>query len=337
MNWAEPNFLLLLLAIPLLLILLALGGMWQKKRFGKFAEQRFHKFFLAEFSRFHSILKNILLIIAIGFLIIAAARPRWGEEVQIIEKEGLDIAICIDVSKSMEATDIRPNRLQRAKDHISLFIDQLSGDRIALIPFAGESFVQLPLTDDYQAAKMFLGLLDTDTIPVPGTNIGHALKTAATMFQEPDRERIIILISDGEDLGGQGISIAESIAEQGIVIHSLGVGSVEGTSIPIRSAGGNIEYARDSSGNVVITKLDTDTLNRIAMTAGGSFYHVTPRHAEIYEILRDIETLEREKYEAREYIRHRERYHFFAGFALLLIVLESMIVYKKKVARERNL
>ncbi len=337
MNWAAPNYLLVLLAIPVLLILLSLTGLWQRKRFLKFAEQRFYSFFMSGYSRFHWLLKNVLLVLALMFLIIAAARPRWGQEVQIIAKEGLDIAVCIDVSKSMEATDIRPNRLKRALDHISLFIDRLEGDRIALIPFAGESFVQLPFTDDYQAAKMFLNLLDTDTVPVTGTNIGYALETAANAFPEPEKERIIILISDGEDLAEKGVTMAKRIAEEGIIVHALGVGSTEGSPIPLVTPQGNVEYAKDSAGNVVITQLDADNLTRIAQATGGRFYHVTPHQSEIYEILRDIQSLEREKYEAREYVRHKERYHYFAFIALLLLIAESLIVHKKKVHRERNL
>jgi Ca-activated chloride channel family protein len=272
-----------------------------------------------------------------SFLIIAVAKPRWGKEAQVMTKEGLDIAVCLDVSKSMEATDIRPNRLQRAKDHISLFIDQLSGDRIALIPFAGESFVQLPLTDDYQVAKMYLGLLDTDVIPVTGTNIGYALETAANTFQEPDRNRVIILISDGEDLEQEGIIIAEKIAQEGIVIHTLGVGSTEGSPIPIKLPNGNLEYAKDSGGNIVVTRLDTETLMKIANAGNGEFYPITPHQAEIFEILRAIETLEREKYEAKEYVRDKEQYHIFVMIALILLIIESLILTKKRVTRPRNI
>lgn len=336
MNWAAPDYLLLLLAVPILIGLLGFHSIRQKQQFKKFAETRFFDFFLAGFSRFHWTIKNLLLVLALLFLIIAAARPRWGQEVQIITKEGLDIVISIDVSKSMEATDIRPNRLQRAKDHISLFLDMLQGDRIAIVPFAGESFVQLPLTDDYQTAKMFLGLLDTDTVPVPGTNIGYALETAANAFQDHEREKVIVLISDGEDLGGEGIAIAERIADKGIIIHTLGVGSAEGSPIPVRTPQGNIEYAKDEAGNVIVSRLDVNTLARIAQVSGGRFYHVTPHQAEIFEILRDIEALEREKYEAREYVRHSERYHYFAGLALFLLLLESLILYRKKTEKERN-
>jgi len=337
MNWATPNILLLLLVIPLLIILLGLARIWQQKRFNRFAEQRFFSFFLADFSRFHWTFKNILLILALVFLVIAAARPRWGQEVQIITKEGLDIVFCIDTSKSMEATDIRPNRFQRARDQISLFIDQLQGDRIALVPFAGESFVQLPLTDDYQAAKMFLNLLDTDTVPVPGTNIGYALETAANVFQEPDKNKVIIMITDGEDLGGEGISMAEKISEESIIIYTLGVGTTEGSPIPIRTPEGDTEYAKDDTGNVVISRLDVDTLSRISRASGGKFFHVTPHQAEIFEILREIEAIERDKYEARDYVRYKERYHYFAAIALLLLLLESLIIYKKNVTEGRNL
>jgi len=337
MNWGSPKLLYLLLILPLLFVLLSLTGLWRKGRFSKFAEEKFYSYFLSEFSNFHWILKNIVFVLALLFLIIAAARPRWGKEAQIVTKEGLDIAICIDVSKSMEATDIKPNRLQRAKDHISLFIDRLNGDRIALIPFAGESFVQLPLTDDYASAKMFLSLLDTDTVPVMGTNIGYALETAYNSFQDSETNKVIILISDGEDLEQEGIDMAKKIGQQGAVIYTLGVGSYEGSPIPIRKSNNNIEYAKDESGNVVITKLDAKSLTEIAQVTNGRFYRITPHQAEIFEILKAIEGLEREKFEAREFVRYRDKYHYFAAIALFLLAIEFLFLTKRKVVKSRYL
>jgi Ca-activated chloride channel family protein len=337
MNWGAPKLLYLLLLIPVQLIVLGLSGYIRKKKFQRFAEERFFNHYLGSFSNFHWILKNLLFILALTFIIVAAARPRWGKEAQIVAKEGLDIAVCIDVSKSMDAADLKPSRIQRAKDHVSLFIDQLKGDRITIIPFAGESFVQLPLTDDYPSAKMFLSLLDTDTVPVPGTNIGYALETAFNTFGESDRNKIIILISDGEDLEDEGIEMARKIGKENVIIHALGVGSPQGSPIPIKKRNNNIEYAKDAQGNIVITKLDTKTLTHIAQAGGGRFYQVTPHQAEIFEILKAIETVERDKYESKEYVRHREQYHYFAGFALLLLILESLILTKKKVVKMRHI
>ncbi|MCK4696139.1 MAG: VWA domain-containing protein, partial [Candidatus Cloacimonetes bacterium] len=165
MQWGNPYLLFLLLLIPIFLVYLGIANHKRKKNFEKFAESRFYEYYMQEFSTFHWSLKNVIFIFAIFFLIIAIARPRWNKEVQIVKKEGIDIVVCIDVSKSMDAQDIKPSRIDRAKDQISLFIDQLKGDRIAIIAFAGKSFVQCPLTNDYGAAKLFLNLLDTETVP----------------------------------------------------------------------------------------------------------------------------------------------------------------------------
>jgi len=329
MQWGNPNILYVLAVIPVLIFLIIISGYLNKKRFKRFAEEKFYDFFLNRFSFFHWNFKNFFLLLPMILLIIAAARPQWGQEVQIIQKEGLDIAICIDVSLSMKASDIRPNRLQRAKDQISYFFDKLKGDRVAIIGFAGTSFIQLPMTDDYQAAKLFLGLLDTDSVPVPGTNIGNALLTAQTAFPDPDRNKIIVVISDGEDLEEQGVEIAKELGDKGIIIHTLGVGSPEGSPIMIQNPQGNQEYAKDNNGNIIITKLDTDVLSRIAREGNGRFFMVTPHQAEIYEILRTIEELEKDKYDAKEFVRYQERYLYFAIIALISIILESLILYNK--------
>ncbi len=331
MQWGNSNTLYLLILIPLLSLTVFFLSYRQKRRFEKFSDKKFFSFYLGEYSLFYSILRAILILFAMIFLIVSSARPQWGKDVQLVRKEGLDIAICIDVSKSMEADDIKPNRLQRAKDQIALFIDKLKGDRVAIIPFAGESFIQLPLTDDYNAAKMFLNLLDTNTVPVAGTNIGSALETAMSAFVEPGRNRIIILISDGEDLEDRGVEVAKKAAESGIIIYALGVGSREGSPIPVKNAQGNLEYAKDRSGNIIISKLDVDVLNMIAHSGNGKFYLVTPHQSEIFEILRAIESMEREKYDAQEYVHFVERYRYFLLTALILLLIEALIVNKRKV------
>jgi Ca-activated chloride channel family protein len=269
------------------------------------------------------------------FLIIALARPQWGKEVQIVKKEGIDIVICLDVSKSMNAVDIEPNRLARAKDQINLFLDQLRGDRIALIAFAGESFVQCPLTDDYGAAKMFLDLLDTESVGTYGTDIGGALDKAMQLFSQKNKHKVIVLVSDGEDLAENSIDIAKDAAKQGAMIYSLGIGSTEGTTIPIKNENDDVTYAKDDAGNIVFTKLDISTLSQLAQIGNGKFYPITPQQSEIFAILQRINQIEKQKFDSREYVRYKERFSYFVVLALLILLIEIMIIPRKEAEYKR--
>ncbi len=330
MFWGKINLLFLLLLIPLFFFFLGFARFRRKKEFRKFADDRFYHFFLQRFSNFNWNLKNVILIIALLFIIIALAKPRWDKEVQIVKKEGIDIAVCIDVSKSMDATDIQPSRIERAKDQISLFIDQLKGDRIALVAFAGESFVQCPLTNDYGAARLFLNLLDTETVSSYGTDIGGALEKALDLFGEKDKHKVIIVVSDGEDLEENAVKIAEKAGKQNAMIYTLGVGSPEGSTIPIQKKNGNMEYAKDDEGNIIFTKLDVNTLSQVARVGNGNFYPITPKQSEIFSIMKNINLIEKKKFDSKEFVRYKEQYHYFVIFALLLLVIESVILYRKK-------
>jgi Ca-activated chloride channel homolog len=335
MHWGKPYLLFLLLLIPVFFILIGFAEHRRKKNFQKFAESRFYDFFMQEFSVFHWSLKNIVFVLAILFMIVAVARPQWNKEVQIIKKEGIDIVVCIDVSKSMDAQDIQPSRIERAKDQISLFIDQLKGDRIAIVAFAGRSFVQCPLTDDYGAAKLFLNLLDTETVPSYGTDIGGAISKAITLYGEDEKHKVIIVVSDGEDLEEQALEIAEDAAKQNAIIYTLGVGSPDGSTIPIKDSSGNTVYAKDDKGDIVFTKLDISILTQIAKTGNGRFFPITPRQSEIFEIMKNINSIEKKKFDSREFVRYKEQYKYFVLAALILLLVESMIIYKKKVKFKR--
>ncbi|MCD4817836.1 MAG: VWA domain-containing protein [Candidatus Cloacimonetes bacterium] len=335
MHWGKPYFLFLLIIIPAFLVLIGVINHGRKKRFLAFAEERFYNFFMQEFSVFHWSLKNALLVIALLFIIIALAQPQWGKEMQIVKKEGIDIVVCLDVSKSMDAQDIKPSRMERAKDQISLFIDQLKGDRIAIIAFAGKSFVQCPLTDDYGAAKLFLSLLDTETVPSYGTNIGSAIEKAMTLFGEQQKHKVIILVSDGEDLEEMAIKKAENAVKEGGILYSLGIGSSEGSTIPLNDESGNVAYAKDDEGNIVFTKLDASTLIQIAETGNGDFFPITPQQAEIFEIMKNINSIEKSKFDSRQFTRYKERYNYFLIPALLILLIEYLILIKKKTKFQR--
>lgn len=335
MRWGNPYLLFLLILIPIFFILIGLSEHRRKKNFTKFGESRFYYFFMQEYSAFHWGLKNVLFVIAILFMIIAIARPRWNKEVQIVKKEGIDIAICLDVSKSMDAQDIQPSRIDRAKDQISLFIDQLKGDRISIIAFAGRSYVQCPLTDDYGAAKLFLSLLDTESVPSYGTNIGGAIEKAISLFGEEEKHKVIIVVSDGEDLEESAIDIAKEAIKQNAIIYTLGVGSPEGSTIPLKDESGNSIYAKDDKGDIIFTKLDINTLTQIAKIGNGRFFPITPQQSEIFEIMKNINEIEKKKFDSREFVRYKEQYKYFVVAALILLILEALIIYKKKVNFKR--
>ena len=335
MRWGSPNILFFLILIPIFIFLIGLANQKRKKQFEKFAEIRFYNYYFQEFSVFHWFLKNFILIFSILFLIIAVARPRWNKEIQIVKKEGIDIVVCIDVSKSMDAQDIKPSRIERAKDQISLFIDQLRGDRIAIVAFAGKSFVQCPLTDDYGAAKLFLNLLDSETVPSYGTDIGSALETAMSLFGEDEKHKVIILASDGEDLEENAVSIADEISKKGAIIYTLGIGSLEGSTIPVQNGSGNISYAKNDKGDIVFTKLDINILSQIARTANGRFFPITPQQSEIFEIMKNINSIEKKKFDSREFIRYKEQYKYFVIACILLLLIESSVIIKKKVKFKR--
>ncbi|MCF7858211.1 MAG: VWA domain-containing protein [Candidatus Cloacimonetes bacterium] len=337
MQWGNPYLLFLLVIIPVFLILIFAANHSRKKNFAKFAEVKFYDFFMLEFSSFHWIFKNFLFVGAIFFLIIALAIPRWGKEVQIIKKEGIDIVIALDVSKSMDATDIQPSRIKRAKDQISLFIDQLKGDRIAIVAFAGKSFVQCPLTNDYGSAKLFLDLLDTESVGSYGTNIGAAIEKSLELFHEKEKNKVIIIVSDGEDLAENAEKIAAKAAQQNAIIYTLGIGSPEGSTIPITNKQGDVVYAKDDKGDIIFTKLDINTLTQIARKTRGRFFPITPQQSEIFEIMKNINSLEKKKLDSKEYTRYKEQYHYFVIIALLFLIIESFIIYRKKSKLNRVL
>jgi len=292
-----------------------------KRRFGQYADDNFWEFYFKDWSFFHFRLKAVLLVSAFAFIILALVRPQWDNETQDIKRSGLDIAICIDASKSMDATDIVPTRLQRARDQITAFIDEQKGDRIALIPFAGIAFIQCPLTDDYDAAKMLLNSVNTNSVPVWGTDIGKALNVAGSVFDKKTKTKVVVLISDGEDLNDSAVKEAKELAQQGIIIYTMGVGTPEGATIRLTSEDGFDVYDNKE----ITTKLDNKTLEKIASVAGGEFFMITPAQDEIQTILKHISTQESSKLSSLRISLYKEQYHLFAIVALLLLIIETLM------------
>ncbi|MCB0278772.1 MAG: VWA domain-containing protein [Calditrichaeota bacterium] len=277
-------------------------------------------------------IKRSFILSAFFFIIIAMANPQIGTKLEEVKREGIDILVALDVSYSMMAEDIAPNRLMKSKFEIREFIDRLQGDRIGIIPFAGIAFTQCPLTLDYSTAKLFLDLIDEYTIPEPGTSVGSAIRTAINSFPSKERKyKVLIVITDGEDHESDIIDVSKEARDNGIVIYTIGVGSLEGVPIPIYDENGNRQgFRKDRSNNIVTTKLDAETLRQIASTTGGRFYHVTPESPELDEITTEIASMEKKELGSKEYTSFEDRFQIFLFVAIILLFIEFFISERAK-------
>ena len=262
------------------------------------------------------------------FLVLALSRPQIGTSLELVKRSGLDIMIGLDISASMLAEDIKPNRLLKAKHAISSFIDRLEGDRVGLIAFAGDSFVQCPLTIDYAAAKLLLEALNVDTISQSGTEISQAIEIVASSFnQEEDKYKILLFFTDGEDHGKKAVEAARTAANQGIRIYCVGVGLPnQGTPIPLRQSNGELRgYKHDRNGTPIVTKLEDALLREIAQLTNGNYYQATPGEAEINRLVAELAAIEKREIEERQFTQYEDRFQYFLAFALLFLVWESLL------------
>ncbi|MDP2172384.1 MAG: VWA domain-containing protein [Candidatus Cloacimonadaceae bacterium] len=319
MNLYNLHYLfLLILLIPLLLMLFQRARR-NLKRFARYADEQFHAHYLGAVSPFYATLKSVLMILALAAVILALVRPQWDYESRELQSQGLDIIICLDISKSMDAADLLPSRLQRAKLQIQSFIDRLSGDRLGIVAFAGVPTLECPLTDDYESVKMVLRSLETSSAVKLGTDIGAALEMAERAFDASGGSNVLILISDGEDLERRAIQSAARLGSAGINIYTMGVGSEGGARVydPV-------------TGEEAISTPDLQTLQLIAEKGGGKFFAVTPSQNEIDLLLESIYTLEKGNIRGSRFNTLKEQFHLFASFALLLLMIESLILPLKR-------
>ncbi|MCU0608145.1 MAG: VWA domain-containing protein [Chitinispirillaceae bacterium] len=324
MHFGNPELFLLLLLVPLFIGFFLWA--WQRKRLAlaRFAELRLLEKLMpaALFSR--QAAKGTLLIFFFVFLVCALVRPRFGVKMEMFERRGIDLMVALDISESMLAQDIAPNRLDRAKHEIAKLMDLLRGDRVGLIVFAGESFVQCPLTLDYGAAKMFLDAVSTGWVQIQGTALAEAIDQAREAFNsKAHKHKVLVLISDGEDHEGSAVDAAKKAAGEGVIIYTVGVGSESGVPIPI-SKSGSVVYKKDKSGNLVMTRLDPVTLEKIAIESNGKYFHAGT-DLDLSRIMAEIERMEKKALGSSHLNIHEERYQFFLLIALLLLITEFFI------------
>jgi len=271
--------------------------------------------------------KGLLTIASVALLVLALARPQFGTRVETVRSEGYDVIVALDVSRSMMAEDVEPNRLERARLEIMRIIQRLEGDRIGLIAFAGNAFVQSPLTVDYGAAALFLNAMDPDLIPVQGTNLGEALTVALEAFEEGTRDyRVLVVVTDGEDHEGEITQALERAIEEGVRIHTVGIGSLDGVPIPDFNASGvRSGFIRDEDGNVVTTRLDESTLRRVAGSTGGRYFPALGPGVNLDALIEEIAGEEGRDLEVLEVTQFDEQFQIFLGLALVLLLAEGLI------------
>jgi len=273
--------------------------------------------------------KFVLIASAVVFLILGLANPQIGTKLEEVKREGVDVMVALDVSNSMKAEDIKPNRLDHAKQNISRMLNRLENDRVGLIVFAGQSYLQVPLTTDYTAVRLVLNTIDTDAVPVPGTAIGSAIRLAKESFLVGEtKHKVILLVTDGENHEDNALGEAATANEEGVVIHSIGMGSVEGSPLPVYSGNSLTGFKKDTDGSVVISKLNGEMLGDIAEAGGGVYVRATNQQNEFDEIFSQISSMEKKEFGAKVFTDYEDRFQYFIAMALMLLLAEFFLSEK---------
>jgi Ca-activated chloride channel homolog len=332
MHWGEPVYLNLLLLIPALMLFFIFTGLRKKKNMESLGDAAL----IEKLSFSKSVAKDrarkVLIVIIVSFLVLALSRPQIGSRLTMTKRYGVDIMIAIDTSLSMLAQDIKPNRLEKAKMELSSLIDKLKGDKVGIVTFAGDSFMQCPLTLDYSAAKMFLSVIEPGMMPRPGTAIGQAIKKAIEGFTKKERKyKVLILLTDGEDNSSNPVEAAGEARKENVMIYAIGIGTVKGEPIPVLDESGKVNgYKKDKNGEIVMTKLNEDALQKIALITGGKYYHATAAEFELDKIYDEISRMDKKELSNRLFTQYEERFQYFLGIAFILLCVEFMIGDKKK-------
>lgn len=322
MIFAEPKYLMLLLLIPVFFVIQALVLKFRAKRIRRFGDQALVEKLMPSYSKAKVWLRLSLFAIAFMFFILGISRPQMGAILKEHKTRGAEVMVVLDVSNSMLAQDYSPNRLERAKLAISRMVDKLRDDRIGLIVFAGNSFVQLPITTDYVSAKMFLSSISTESVPIQGTAMGEAISTALRSFSaQSDKSRAIIVITDGENHEDDPVAAARQAAELGVRVFTIGVGSPQGTMIPM----GDGQYLEDRDGNPVVTRLDDKVLHEVAEAGKGLYVHAGNREFGLDPVIEEISRMDDEEYNSIVFEEYDELYMYFLAVAFFFLVLEMLI------------
>lgn len=332
----DTYYLFFLAAIPLALVVFLLFMLWKKRTQKRFAQAEAFSKLSPNRSNFKTILKIIVLCVAFLLLTIALINPRIGTKTEEINREGVDVVFAIDVSKSMLAEDIAPNRLEKSKQIVNQLLNRLVGDRVGIIGYAGSAFPQLPITTDYNAARMFLSTMNTNMVSSQGTAIAEAIELSKTYFSEDNpSSRVLIVISDGEDHQGNTDAIATLAASEGIKIITIALGKPSGGPIPIKRNGILQEYMRDNNGDRVITRMEEEVLRSISDKTQGLFLYGENTSSVVDEVTKFLNTLDKEAYDTVQFSEFKNQFQWFLGAALLLLFLDIFFLERKTLWLEK--
>ncbi|MFP4287781.1 MAG: vWA domain-containing protein [Bacteroidales bacterium] len=331
-QFENPQYFWLFAILPLLIFLAWLSVYFRRKNLRKLGTSEM----IGQMNPYHSIkrswLKAVLFLFAFASLIMAMVNPQVGYKTEEVTSSGVDIVIALDVSRSMQAEDIRPNRMERAKLAVSRLIDRLENDRVGLVIFAGTAVTQVPLTHDHEAAKMILRTIDTQSIDFQGTSLSAALERAIAAFSGYEtNSKVIILISDGENHDDNPTEVAQRADEQDIIIHTVGVGTPQGAPIPVQRNNQLAGFLRDDEGNTVVSRFDEALLTSLAQQANGNFENSSAPDLGLNNILDQIRSMEQQEYDTKQFSEYESRFHYFIALALLFLLMDVLIFERKNI------
>ena len=328
-RFAHPDFLYLLLLLPVFVLFFIINEIRKKKALRRLGDINLVNGLVPDMSRIRPVIKFILQLIAFLSGVILIARPQFGSKIEDVKKQGVEVIIALDVSNSMLAEDIQPDRLTRAKQAISRLVDDLENDKIGLIVFAGDAYIQIPITTDYISAKMFLSSISPNMVPKQGTAIGAAINLGLRSFSPGEgKSKAMIIITDGENHEDDPVKAAEDASKAGIVIHTVGIGSSNGVPIPV-VVNGKKDYLKDRDGNIVVTKLDEDILKKIALSTNGNYVRASNSNIGLDEIYDQIKKMKKQDLESTMYTEYNDQFQIFAAIAFLFLIADFMIMERK--------
>ena len=327
-RFANIEMLWWLITIPVFVIAYIIITKRKQRQLMEFGDPELMAQLMPDASKSRPIVKFTLLIVALALLIVAAARPQYGQQEKTVKRQGIEVMVALDISNSMLAEDVAPNRLDRAKQMLSKMIDNMTDDKVGLVVFAGEAFTQLPITCDYVSAKMFLNTISPKLIPTQGTAIGAALQTAIRSFgsQESDAGRAIILITDGENHEDDATAVAKQAQELGIQVFVIGIGKPEGSPIPVP---GTNDYIKDRSGQVVVSRLNEEMCQEIAQAGKGAYVRCDNTNTAMRALQQELDRIATTDLETTIYADYNEQYQSFLLIALLLLVIDCFILMRQ--------
>ena len=328
-RFAHPEYFYFLLVIPVFTVFFILSRINRRRSLRMFGDNALIEQLMPSVSTARPIIKFILWMLALGFIITSLAQPQFGSKLLTSKRKGVELIIALDVSNSMMAEDIKPNRLKRAKRAIAKLTERLRDDKLGLIVFAGQAYVQLPITTDYVSAKLFLDAINTSIVPVQGTAIGAAINMATKSFS-PNfvGSKAIIVITDGENHEDDAVGAAKDAFEKKIVVHTIGMGLPQGAPIPM-GPGGSSDFLKDKSGNVVVTKLDENMLTQIATAGGGTYIRANNAEVGLNNLFNEIEKMQKTEMDSRQYSEYNDQFPLFLTLALAMILIDFMVLDRK--------